>query len=284
VRNFEAKITQNVQNDMKQKLYIIKIGGNVIDAPKALRSFLDSFAALKGRKILLHGGGKIATQVAEKLGIPTEMVEGRRITDHAMLDVVTMVYGGLVNKNIVAALQTSGVNAIGLTGADANVIRARKRPVNETVEPVINYGFVGDVETVNTKQLVAFLKSGLVPLIAPLTFDPIGGTMLNTNADTMASTVAVALSQDYEVHLVYCFEKKGVLLDADNEASVIPELTPELYSSCKEAGIINKGMIPKLDNAFAALRNGVAQVMICHADQLKQAITKKTAGTKLSIV
>lgn len=268
---------------MKQKLYIIKIGGNVVDAPEALRSFLNSFAALKGRKILLHGGGKIATQVAEKLGIPTEMVEGRRITDHAMLDVVTMVYGGLVNKNIVAALQTLGVNAIGLTGADANIIRARKRPVNENVEPVINYGFVGDVESVNTKQLVAFLKTGLVPLIAPLTFDYTGGTMLNTNADTMASTVAVALSQDYEVHLVYCFEKKGVLLDADNEASVIPDLTPELYASCKEAGIINKGMIPKLDNAFTALRNGVAQVLICHADQLKQAITKKTAGTKLSI-
>lgn len=268
---------------MKQKLYIIKIGGNVVDSPDTLRPFLESFAALKGRKILFHGGGKIATQVAEKLGIPTEMVEGRRITDHAMLDVVTMVYGGLVNKNIVATLQTIGVNAIGLTGADANIIRARKRSVNETVEPVINYGFVGDVESVNTKQLVAFLKTGLVPLIAPLTFDYTGGTMLNTNADTMASTVAVALSQDYEVHLVYCFEKKGVLLDPDNEASVIPELTPELYTSCKEAGIINKGMIPKLDNAFAAIRNGVAQVMICHADQLKQALTKKTAGTKLSI-
>ncbi len=268
---------------MKPKLYVVKIGGNVIDNPDALRSFLESFAALKGNRILLHGGGKIATQVAEKLGIPTEMVEGRRITDHAMLDVVTMVYGGLVNKNIIATLQSLGINAIGLTGADAGIIKAHKRPVNDKVEPAIDYGFVGDIDAVNGKQLAAFLKNKLVPLIAPLSYDPALGVMLNTNADTMASAVAVGLSAFYQVNLVYCFEKKGVLLDPDNDDAVIPELSPELYATCKTAGVINKGMIPKLDNAFAALRNGVAEVTVCHADQLRQAVTKKTAGTKLTL-
>ncbi len=268
---------------MKPKLYVVKIGGNIIDNSEALRSFLTSFAALKGNKILLHGGGKIATQVAEKLGIPTEMVEGRRITDHAMLDVVTMVYGGLVNKNIVASLQSLNSNAIGLTGADAGLIRAHKRPVNDKVDPVIDYGFVGDIDAVNGKQLTAFLKNKLLPIIAPLTFDPALGVMLNTNADTMASAVAVGLSEFYDVNLVYCFEKNGVLLDADNDDTVIPVLTPELYATCKTAGAIYKGMIPKLDNAFAALRNGVAEVTICHADQLGLALTKKTAGTKLTL-
>lgn len=268
---------------MKPKLFVVKIGGNVIDNPEALRSFLESFAGLKGHKILLHGGGKIATQVAEKLGIPTEMVDGRRITDHAMLDVVTMVYGGLVNKNIVATLQSLGVNALGVTGADAGIIRAHKRPVNETVEPVINYGFVGDIDEVNSKQIQVFLKSKLIPIVAPLTFDPVLGVMLNTNADTMASSVAVALAELYDVNLVYCFEKKGVLLDPENDESIIPVLTPELYASCKAAGVIYKGMIPKLDNAFNALKNGVGQVTICHADQLRQALTKNTTGTKLTI-
>ncbi len=261
-----------------EKLLVIKIGGNVIDKPEALKSFLQAFSDLPQHKILIHGGGKIATQVAEKLDIETLMVEGRRITDQAMLDVVTMVYGGLVNKKIVAQLQSLGTNAIGLTGADAGVIRARKRPVKE-----IDYGFVGDVESVNTAQFSTFLHSGLVPIVAPLTFDPATGSMLNTNADTMAASVAVALSANFEVNLVYCFEKKGVLSNPDDDDEVISQLNPTSYSHYKALGVINKGMIPKLDNAFAALQNGVNRVTICHADQLHNAINEGTAGTQLMI-
>jgi acetylglutamate kinase len=261
-----------------EKLLVIKIGGNVIDKPEALQSFLQAFSDLPQHKILIHGGGKIATQIAEKLGIETLMVEGRRITDQAMLDVVTMVYGGLVNKKIVAQLQGIGTNAIGLTGADAGVIRARKRPVKD-----IDYGFVGDVERVSSTQFTTFLNNGLVPIVAPLTFEPASGNMLNTNADTMAASVAVALSANFEVNLVYCFEKKGVLSNPDDDDDVISQLNPTSYSHYKALGVINKGMIPKLDNAFAALQNGVNSVTICHADQVHNAVSEGTAGTQLMI-
>lgn len=261
-----------------QKLLVIKIGGNVIDNPEALQSFLKTFAALPYHKILIHGGGKIATQTATKLNIETQMVEGRRITDQAMLDVVTMVYGGLVNKNIVAQLQSISCNAIGLTGADAGIIRANKRSVK-----TIDYGFVGDVESVNIPQISYIIDGKLVPIIAPLTFDPQSGTMLNTNADTMASAVAVALAATFEVNLVYCFEKKGVLSNPDDDEAVIPQLNPASYIEFKALGVINKGMIPKLDNAFDALQNGVKQVTICHAEELTKAINEGNAGTKLKI-
>ncbi len=258
------------------KLFVIKIGGNVIDNPETLHAFLDTFAQLPFHKILIHGGGKIATQVAEKLQITTTMVEGRRITDQPMLDVATMVYGGLVNKNIVALLQQRGSNAIGLTGADAGVIRAKKRPIKE-----IDYGFVGDIEEVSGLQL--FLDNGLVPIIAPLSFDAEHGTMLNTNADTMASAVAVALSNDFDVSLVYCFEKKGVLSNPNDEASVIAAIDPGSYTKLKAAGVVNKGMIPKLDNAFEALQKGVSVVNICEASQLKAVAMNSGVGTSLSL-
>lgn len=259
-------------------LLVVKIGGNVIDNPTALVQFLEHFAALPQHKVLIHGGGKIATQVAAKLGVETQMVEGRRITDQAMLDVVTMVYGGQVNKNIVAQLQSIGANALGLTGADAGVVRARKRPVKE-----IDYGFVGDVAQVNADVLAAFLRAGLVPVIAPLTFDSTLRTLLNTNADTMASAIAVALARYFEVNLVYCFEKKGVLSNPDDDNAVIPTLTPVSYAHHKASGVINKGMIPKLDNAFEALQSGVARVTICHADDLTAAISTQQTGTRLHL-
>lgn len=259
---------------LMNNLTIIKIGGNVIDNPDALKRFLTAFAALDGDKLLIHGGGKVATQVAEKLGVQTTMVEGRRITDRPMLDVVTMVYGGLVNKQIVAQLQALSVNAIGLTGADASTVLARKRPVKD-----IDYGFVGDIVEVDSGQIQFFLRQSLVPVYAPLTYDE-EGNMLNTNADTMASAIAVDMVNHDTVTLVYCFEKKGVLSDPNDDNSVIPELTPDAYATYKEAGAINKGMIPKLDNAFRALDKGVSRVIICHADELAQAVGQG-AGTVL---
>ena len=256
------------------QLTIVKIGGNVIDNPDALTRFLITFASLPGDKILIHGGGKIATQIAEKLGVQTVMVEGRRVTDQPMLDVVTMVYGGLVNKQIVARLQALGVNAIGLTGADASTILARKRPVG-----TIDYGFAGDIVEVDSGQIRFFLRQSLTPVYAPLTYDQTG-TILNTNADTMASAIAVDMSHHDTVTLVYCFEKKGVLANPEDDNSVISELSPVLYADHKTAGTINKGMIPKLDNAFSALEKGVSRVIICHADELAQAV-QQGAGTVL---
>ncbi len=257
-------------------MILLKIGGNVIDNAQALDRFLTSFAQLKGNKILVHGGGKIATQTAEKLGIHTTMVEGRRITDQAMLDVVTMVYGGLVNKQIVAKLQGLNVNAIGLTGADARVILAHKRPVNE-----IDYGFVGDLDEVNAGQIQFFLRQSLTPVFAPISYDNAGG-LLNTNADTMASAIAVDLARHEPVTLVYCFEKRGVLANPDDDSSVISELMPGVYAEHKAAGSISKGMIPKLDNAFQALQNGVSKVVICHADEVSAAVAGQS-GTTLSL-
>lgn len=256
------------------KLIVIKIGGNVLDDPAVLKRFLTSFATLSDAKILIHGGGKIATQVATKLGIETAMVDGRRITDQPMLDVVTMVYGGLVNKQIVAKLQALDVNAIGLTGADGSTVLAKKRPVKD-----IDYGMVGDIEEVDSGQIQFLLRQDLTPVFAPITYNR-EGNLLNTNADTMASAIAVDMGKHNDVTLVYCFEKKGVLKDPSDDTSVISELTSALYADYKAAGTINKGMIPKLDNAFKALDSGVAKVVICHADELAAAVSQG-AGTTL---
>ncbi len=252
---------------------MVKIGGNVIDDPAKLAGFLQRFARIPGKKILVHGGGKIATKVAKELGIESKMVEGRRITDAPMRDVVTMVYGGLVNKRIVAGLQCLGCNAIGLTGADGAAILAQKRPVK-----TIDYGFVGDVKKVNIPLITLLLQHGLSPVFAPLTFDP-EGNMLNTNADTQASEIARALSGAEAVNLVYCFEKKGVLRDANDNTTLIPRLTPETYETYKAEGIIYDGMIPKLDNAFAAVQAGVRKVIICEADDLAEALEGSTGTT-----
>ena len=256
-------------------LTIIKIGGNVIDNPDVLARVLTAFAQLPGRKILVHGGGKIATQVAEKLGVTTTMIDGRRITDQPMLDVVTMVYGGLVNKQIVAKLQALDVNAIGMTGADAGTVLAHKRPVGN-----IDYGLVGDIDEVDSGQIGFFLRQSLTPVFAPITHGK-AGELFNTNADTMASAIAADMAHHNEVTLVYCFEKKGVLADPTDDDSVMPILTPTLYSEQKSAGSINKGMIPKLDNAFNALENGVSRVVICHANELTAAVLGQGAGTTL---
>ncbi|GAB3888748.1 acetylglutamate kinase [Spirosoma agri] len=257
-------------------LTVVKIGGNVIDDSAALHRFLTAFSSLSGAKILVHGGGKIATQIADKLGLQTTMVEGRRITDKPMLDVVTMVYGGLVNKQIVAQLQTLDINAIGLTGADGGTVLAIKRPVKD-----IDYGLVGDIDEVNSGQIQFFLHQDLTPVFAPITYTE-AGELLNTNADTMASAIAVDMVKHNEVTLVYCFEKKGVLADPTDDNSVIGELTPTVYAEHKAAGTVNKGMIPKLDNAFKALGNGVAKVIICHADELALA-AQQGAGTTLRL-
>lgn len=255
-------------------LTVIKIGGNIIDDPAALKRFLTTFATLPGDKLLIHGGGKVATQVAEKLGIQTTMVDGRRITDQPMLDVVTMVYGGLVNKQIVAKLQALDVNAIGMTGADAGTVLAHKRPVTD-----VDYGMVGDIQEVNSGQIQFFLRQRLTPVFAPLTYAQ-SGDLLNTNADTMASAIAVDMCHHNTVTLIYCFEKKGVLSDPSDDTSVINVLTPTQYAENKAGGTINKGMIPKLDNAFKALANGVSKVIICHADELATAV-QQGAGTTL---
>ncbi|WP_025762812.1 acetylglutamate kinase [Dyadobacter tibetensis] len=261
---------------MRNLLKVIKIGGNIIDNPEASARFLNDFSRLEGPKILVHGGGKVATQVAASLQIETQMVEGRRITDKSMLDVVTMVYGGLVNKNLVAQLQALGTNAIGLTGADAGIIRSVKRPVGS-----VDYGYVGDIAEVNAERIGQLLASGLVPIIAPITYSA-EGLLLNTNADTMASATAISLSQVFGTNLVYCFEKKGVLSDPDNVDSVINSLNTRSYEAYKSEGVINKGMIPKLDNAFTALRDGVEKVTICHAQDLLQALAGN-AGTVIEM-
>lgn len=256
---------------------IIKIGGNVIDNEVKLEKFLWSFSQLKGDKILIHGGGKIATKIAKDLGIKTRMVDGRRITDAAMRDVVTMVYGGLINKQLVSSLQSKGCNALGLSGADANVITSKKREIKE-----IDYGFVGDIENVNAKFIATLLKQGITPVFAPLSFDKEFG-ILNTNADTQASFVAAALAEFSVVNLIYCFEKKGVLSDASNDDAVVPILKPELYEQYKKEGIIYEGMIPKLDNAFNAVKLGVKKVIICEADDLLKAVEEGKAGTQILI-
>lgn len=272
-RNFVGPLSLLRLKNMNN-LTLVKIGGNVIDNPDALRRFLTHFAGLPGAKILIHGGGKVATEMAKKLGVETTMVDGRRLTDRAMLDVVTMVYGGLINKRIVAQLQTLAVNAIGLTGADAGTVLAKKRAVGE-----IDYGFAGDIIEVDSGQIQFFLRQRLTPVFAPLTYDE-QGNLLNTNADTMAAAIAQDMVHRQPVTLVYCFEKRGVLRNPDDDDSIIAQLTPPLYADYKAAGTISKGMIPKLDNAFAALDGGVARVVICHADEVAQAVAGQ-AGTAL---
>lgn len=258
-------------------LLVIKIGGNILDDAQKLSDFLGKFAAVQGPKILIHGGGKIATRIGDQLGIASKYVDGRRITDEQTIDLVTMVYGGLVNKKVVAALQTLHCNAIGITGADANLVPARKRPVKE-----IDFGFVGDVksEQLQASQWSVFLDNGLIPVVAPLTHDG-QGQLLNTNADTMAQEIAKALAHTYQVSLIYSFEKAGVLLDANDDNTVIPKLRPAYYAQLKEEQKIFAGMIPKLDNAFAALQNGVSKVIIGKAEELQALITGQ-AGTTLS--
>ena len=243
-----------------EKLTLVKVGGKIVEEPQSLKQLLSDFSKIEGYKVLVHGGGRSATAIAAKLGIESQMVNGRRITDEETLKVVTMVYGGLVNKQIVAGLQAIGVNALGLTGADMNYMRSEKRPVKD-----VDYGFVGDVKEVNAGLLADLISKGVVPVLAPLTHDS-AGNMLNTNADTIAGEAAKALAKHFDVTLMYCFEKKGVLLSETDDESVIANITPELYQKYIEEGVVSGGMIPKLDNSFEALNAGVKQVVITRAD------------------
>jgi acetylglutamate kinase len=283
----------------KQKLFVIKIGGNIIDDENKLKSFLKNVSKISdikktvgtlnnsplgdgGKCILIHGGGKIATKIGDQLGIESKYINGRRITDEATIDLVTMVYGGLVNKKIVAQLQSLNCNAIGLTGADANIIPASKRSVliSTSGDRGIDYGFAGDVKTenINADVLNVLLQQNITPIIAPLTHDG-KGQILNTNADTIASSLAVALSKLYDVRLIYCFEKKGILTDVNDDNSVVDLITKEKYQELLAEKKLFDGIIPKIDNAFAAIDNGVKEVLIGHADDLLQNLTETTKGT-----
>ncbi len=260
-----------------EKLFIIKIGGNVIDDPQALDSFLNDFAAIKEKKILVHGGGKIATSIGDKLGILSNYIDGRRITYDDTIDLVTMVYGGLVNRKIAAQLQSKNCDAIGLTGADANLIPAEKRPVK-----TINYGWVGDLdaEKLDIKKWLLFLENGLVPVVAPLTHDG-KGHILNTNADTIASVLSISLSEYYTVNLIFCFEKEGVLSDVQDENSAIRDLNDSLYNDLKKENKLFAGILPKIDNAFSAIHHGVNKVIIGNSSKLIL-LTQGEAGTIIS--
>ena len=254
---------------MSEKLTIVKVGGAVVEDEAQLQQLLADFIAIEGPKMLVHGGGRRATKVAERLGIETKMVEGRRITDASMLEVVTMVYGGLVNKHIVAALQALGADAIGLTGADGDIIRSVKRPpvsvAGSSPADIIDFGFVGDVKTANGAKMAHFIAGGMIPVVAPLTHDG-QGNLLNTNADTMAQTTATAMAAEgYDVTLIYAFEKAGVLADASDETSVISTITPKDFERLKADGTISGGMLPKIENALAAVRAGVKRVVITNA-------------------
>jgi len=245
-----------------EKLTIIKVGGKIVEEEQSLHQLLKDFSQIEGNKILVHGGGRSATRLAERLGIESRMVNGRRITDRETLDVVTMVYGGLVNKNIVAGLQALGINALGLTGADLNIIRSRKRPVKD-----IDYGYVGDVEEVNAAMLSNLISLGIVPVLAPLTHDR-QGNILNTNADTIAGETAKGMAPLFDVELIFCFEKKGVLMDETDDDSVIPTINKADFDKLVAEGIITGGMIPKLENAFESLDAGVKKVVITEASQI----------------
>jgi acetylglutamate kinase len=260
------------------RLFIIKIGGNVLDNPDALKSFLRDFASIKEPKILIHGGGKIATRLGEQLGIESNYIKGRRITDAATLDLVTMVYGGLVNKQIVASLQQLDCNAIGVTGADGNLIKAVKRPVKD-----VDYGFVGDItaDSVNSSMLYFLLKENTVPIFAPLTHA--NGTMLNTNADTIASVLSVAMGKHFDVRLIFCFEKKGVLRDVNNTESVIRHLPKKLYQDLLTQNVFADGILPKLENAYAAIHAGVKEVLIGEAKDLIKNTGIETEGTLITL-
>lgn len=256
-------------------LYIIKIGGNIIDDEKKLASFLKDFAAIEGNKILVHGGGKLATKLAEQMNVPQQVLDGRRITDAETLKIVTMVYAGYINKNIVAKLQMNHCNAIGLCGADGDAILAHKRK-----HPVMDYGFVGDVDSINTDLIRTLLEKNLTPVFAPITHDQ-QGQLLNTNADTIAQELAKGLSNDFTVHLIYSFEKNGVLMDANDDDTIIPVITPASYKKLKDEEKIFAGMIPKMDNAFTALNSGVKKVIIGKAENLQELITGKS-GTSIT--
>lgn len=259
-----------------KKLSVIKIGGNVIDNSEKLHQFLLDFRDLPGDKILIHGGGKIATELGVSLGVEAKMVEGRRITDIETLRIVTMVYAGLINKNMVAQLQAKGCNAIGLTGADGNIIKAVKRPVKD-----IDYGYVGDLDatSVAAGTLDSLLSAGLVPVLCAITHDG-DSQLLNTNADTIASAVAVAMSGLYDTSLIYCFEKRGVMRDIDDDNSLVTEIPMDQFENLKQEGVVSGGMIPKLHNAFEAIRSGVTAVYIGKADELPQ-INGNNFGTRL---
>ena len=243
-----------------EKLTLVKVGGKIVEEPETLKQLLTDFSKIEGHKVLVHGGGRSATAIAAKLGIESQMVSGRRITDEETLKVVTMVYGGLVNKQIVAGLQAIGVNALGLTGADLNYMRSEKRPVKD-----VDYGFVGDVKEVNAVILANLIAQDVVPVLAPLTHDK-AGNMLNTNADTIAGEAAKALAKHFDVTLMFCFEKKGVLMSETDDDSVISEITPALFEKYVADGIIQGGMIPKLENSFEAIHAGVKEVVITRAD------------------
>lgn len=260
------------------KLYVIKIGGNVLDDEKSLRTFLKDFASIQEPKILIHGGGKIATKLGEQLGIESHYVKGRRITDAPTLDLVTMVYGGLVNKQIVAQLQSLHCNAMGLTGADGNMIKAVKRPVGE-----VDFGFVGDItaDSVNSTLLYFLLKQNVIPVFAPLTHA--NGVMLNTNADTIASVLAISLSKHFDTRLIFCFEKTGVLRDVKKEDSVITNLNKATYEKLLNEGSFHDGILPKLENAFAAITSGVKEVLIGEHTNLLANTSYKTKGTLITL-
>ncbi|MBC7397307.1 MAG: acetylglutamate kinase [Bdellovibrionales bacterium] len=259
---------------MRNRLVVVKIGGHIVDNDAALDSALVLFSRIKGKKVLVHGGGKVATDLASELSIPQTLIEGRRVTDKETLKVATLVYGGLVNKTLTVKLQALDINAIGMTGADGNLIRAKKRAKGE-----IDYGFVGDVERVNGPLLKSFLEQGLTPVIAPLTHDG-DGQLLNTNADTIAQEVAKSLCRDYDVTLVYGFEKIGVLLDLEDETSLLREITPSVFQHLRAEGKVFDGMIPKLENAFRAIESGVKRVCLGKAETLIDLIDGKS-GTSL---
>ncbi|MEA4982919.1 MAG: acetylglutamate kinase [Paludibacter sp.] len=254
------------------KLIVVKVGGKIVEEPASLKQLLVDFSRIEGHKVLVHGGGRSATALATRLGIESTMVNGRRVTDEETLKVVTMVYGGLVNKQIVAGLQALGQNALGLTGADLNYMRSEKRPVKE-----VDYGYVGDVKEVNAVILADLIALDVIPVLAPLTHDKLGN-LLNTNADTIAGEAAKALADYFDVTLMFCFEKKGVLRDENDDDSVIPELTPALFQEYVQSGVIQGGMIPKLENAFEALNAGVKKVVITRAD-----LIDKELGTNVLI-
>ena len=244
-------------------IQVIKIGGGILENEAQRNAFLRQFAAVAGPKVLVHGGGRLATTMAERLGVETQMIDGRRVTDKETLNIVTMVYGGLVNKQVVAQLQTMGVNAIGLTGVDGGWMKSVKRPIKNGID----YGYVGDVIEVNGAHLRTLLDKGLTPVIAPITYSA-EGLLLNTNADTVASQTAISLAPD--VQLTFCFEKEGVLSNPDEESSVIAKITPKSYTQLTADGIVSGGMIPKIDNAFAAIEHGVQSVRITHASTLQR--------------
>lgn len=245
-----------------EKITVVKIGGNVIDDPAVLKRFIADFAAMPGPKILVHGGGKVATRLAERLELKVQMVDGRRITDKGTLDVVTMVYAGLVNKQLVASLQAEGCNALGLSGADGNAVTARRR----APQP-IDYGFVGDIEKVDSRLLGHLLEAGVTPVFCAIMHDG-QGALLNCNADSVASAIALGAAQAAPTELVFCFEKSGVLHDPDDETTLIREITAESYAALKAEGIVSKGMIPKIENALKAVANGVRSVTIKHSGNL----------------